>query len=75
MNIAKVKSSAKEQIVTMPIKAAFPAKVTAVNVIVAGNERILRSCNNTWDDFFRSTVADDFCYEFSRQEQSHEAEF
>lgn len=75
MKYAEVKSSAKEQIVTMPKEAAFDANVTAVKVIVAGNERILRPCNRTWDGFFQSASAADFCDELSSQYQSEREQF
>lgn len=70
MKISKVKSSAKEQIVTMPKDAAFPANVAVVEVIVAGEERILRPLNRAWDEFFQSATTEDFCDERSNQQQS-----
>lgn len=75
MKIAKVKSSAKEQIVTMPKEAEFHANVAAVKVIVAGNERILRPSNRTWDDFFQSAATYDFCNARSSQYQSEREQF
>lgn len=75
MKIAKVKSLAKEQIVTMPKEAEFHANVTTVKVIVAGNERILRPINRTWDDFFQSAATVDFCNARSSQYQSEREQF
>lgn len=75
MKIAKVKSSAKEQIVTMPKEAEFHASVTAVEVIVTGNERILRPSNSTWDKFFHSLTTEDFCDERSSAQEFHREQF
>ncbi len=75
MKIAKVNSSAKEQIITMPKEVAFHANVTAVKIIAEGNERILRPCNRTWDDFFQAAATDDFCNARSSQYQSEREQF
>lgn len=58
MKTARILKSLKYQTVLLPAGTEFPSHITAVNIVVAGAERVLTPVKSTWDDFFFAEPAD-----------------